>query len=203
MPPVPQAALNAHQELAAKEVEAKKTRAHYTAEVMEQATRTASTYGAKEAGARHKIPEDTIRGWLAYWRENKTFQKPKKRGRAPLETPEREKQIGEIADGLRARGEKLDPKHISAAATGLHMREHGMLQLKVNGGTKVFSRRWATDLLRRQKFNLYRATTDRTIPASEIVKAAEGFSFFFTQRELDDRAERQRDADQEPKGGYK
>ena len=171
MPPVQQATLDAQQELAAK-----KNRVRYSAEVMEATTRTALTYGAREAGLRHKVPEDTVRTWLAFYRKNdKKFPTPQKRGRAPLEPPEREKEIAGIADSLRSRGEKLDARHISAAATGLHMREHGMLQLKVNGGTKVFSRRWATDLLRRQKFNLYRATTDRTIPASEIVKAAEGF----------------------------
>ena len=131
MPPVPQATLDAQQEL-----EAKKNRVRYSAEVMEATTRTALTYGAREAGLRHKVPEDTVRTWLAFYRKNdKKFPTPQKRGRAPLEPPEREKEIAGIADSLRSRGEKLDARHISAAATGLHMREHGMLQLKVNGGS--------------------------------------------------------------------
>ena len=65
MPPVPQAALDAQQELAAK-----KNRVRYSAEVMEATTRTALTYGAGEAGLRHKVPEGTVRTWLAFYRKN-------------------------------------------------------------------------------------------------------------------------------------
>ena len=107
MPPVPQAALDAQQELAAK-----KNRVRYSAEVMEATTRTALTYGAGEAGLRHKVPEDTVRTWLAFYRKNdKKIPTPQKRGRAPLEPPEREKEIAGIADSLRSRGEKLDARH--------------------------------------------------------------------------------------------
>ena len=109
MPPVPQATLDAQQELAAK-----KNRVRYSAEVMEATTRTALTYGAGEAGLRHKVPEDTVRTWLAFYRKNdKKFPTPQKRGRAPLAPPEREKEITGIADSLRSRGEKLDARHIS------------------------------------------------------------------------------------------
>ena len=58
-------------------------------------------------------------------------------------------------------------------------------------------------LLKKDQVALDKATAKEEAKAAKDKKQRKIGAFFFTQRELDDRAERQRDADQEPKGGYK
>ena len=163
MPPVPQAALNAHQELAAKEVEAKKTRAHYTAEVMDvgiinedEDDEDAPLPSAAEVAAQPQEPEG-----VADIDESEVVEVPLAvlldiSAHVPVEPPPLE----------------LPPEPVKK-------------------------------MLKKDVVALQKAKAKDEAKAEKEKKQPKVGAFFFLQRELDERVERQRDADQEPKGGYK
>ena len=161
-------------------VEAKKAdrfeRKQYTPDEIKVATDIALKLGPVEAGTRTGIKSGTIHGWKKYFNEHQQqYYVPQQRGGKPMLSPAQEKAVLVAADAIRAKGERLDAPTLSAAATGMYERTQGSLSLKVNGGTRVFSHSWARRLLDKGGFGVFQATTDRTIPAIEIVAAAEGF----------------------------
>ena len=151
-------------------------RKQHTVEEIKTATDLALALGAVEAGARTGIKSATIHTWKTWYMEHdKKYFVPSKRGCKPMLSDAQSKEVLAAADAIRAKGEALDAPTLSAAATGMFERTQGSLSLKVHGGTRVFSHSWSRRLLEKSGFGVYKATTDRTIPASEIVSAAEGF----------------------------
>ena len=100
---------------------------------------------------------------------------PSKRGAKFLFTAEEELLLEKSVDKLRKEGTAVDSSLVAAQAKGIFQKTHSSLLQKQHGGIYCFSNMWAKRFLARTGFGVYHGTTDRCIPASEIVDQAEGY----------------------------
>ena len=107
------------------------------------------------------------------------------RGRPPLLTAEESASLVDSCSALRAAGKSLCAGDVCAMAIGIVDRNKDRRALlAINGGPLLFSVSWGNSFLKSNGFTVRAATTDRTVPACEVVAA--GAKFFADLNKLRD-----------------
>ena len=115
-----------------------------------------------------QVAERTTGRYLQFWRrEGKYFKTD--RGRSEFLTGEENALLVEACEALRRAGNSLTADEVCNMAIGIVDRDkerRGLLA--VNGGPAIFSTSWGNNWLRKNKFNIRHATTDRVISPDKI-----------------------------------
>jgi hypothetical protein len=162
----------AEQRAAAQEPETRRRFTAGDADFIKQVTMDARYHGIAAAARRHKVAHSTVRNWYDHAKSNNftAYFVPAKRGRECLLDEEAEKELVDAVDKIRDRGEAVLSSTVTSIARGHEERRGNSLLLAEHGGVNKYGRSWARAVMVKHQFGVYGKTTDRTIPASHVVK---------------------------------
>jgi hypothetical protein len=143
--------------------EERTSRRTYNSDEISAAVKYARLHGVNKASKKFKLPYTTVKTWC----DKKETPQPKKRGRPRFFNDATEAEAVQYVDAIRGEGGQVTEHLVCSVSRGIQERDCALL-LEENGGTRIFSKQHARSLLARSGFAPRGATTDRTIPASDL-----------------------------------
>jgi len=148
-----------------------------TNELIKKVTDHARHCGPSAAAKKFDVSQSQAWKWHEAFKKSdfKIYSTVQKRGRSSVLSEFEQTECLKYIDATRNTfKEQLTSSVVSAAAQGVVMQS-GAARLKDNGGTLILGKTWANKFMKRHKMGKYAATTNRTVPSSEIAKQGPPF----------------------------